>query len=471
MNGTFRSSSNTSFLQSFDSVRFAMHEGPVFEQRLLHARIETLFSLLFGQTIVVHTAYGFDSAGFLRVACEVLAARKPQEIYNPFKLMLLEGQSSYLCAIQKQLLKNGASLDAAGNQILFKSSAFPKVKMEDRESFANAVGNEKFDDAKKFCETDEEKTSIECIKMLNYYFVGENVDKAVAVQNNLRYYVDAIRNGLVPPQFDPEDAQRYKLKAAMNFLVKRDIKKGGHKCKFTFDNRSDIHEFGSNFINCKINDEFGDFDDETYKDVLNYVDASYNVVCSESVRAARTDISSDSAIVDPQGSRQSHENILRMVEVEYDKAERNPGSKNTTLTFNIDSVVNALSGAVNWHNIWVAMWECIASSDFRKSSDELYNAIRSGDGQKAKKKLEAHVANINTCSFVVALAENVELDDSFFTQDFDSGSYRFGLISYLCQRIRLYLAYAPRGEECVYQNERMKEFHVGRLLENVARID
>src|SRR5579884_2526865 len=150
----------TSFLASFDSVRFARPDpedttASAHTQwaraetiRRAHANLELLLSLSFGRPMLVTENVAGDSIGFLETAPKVLAARElyldgglaNSPILYPFKLSRRRSAGGTVAKIAAAQLQNQT----------FVSSAFTDLNKrgDDREKLGNMLGTENFTAAK-----------------------------------------------------------------------------------------------------------------------------------------------------------------------------------------------------------------------------------------------------------------------------------------------------------------------------------
>lgn len=82
----------TRYIESLDTVRFNPNDN---KTAYIHAEIEVLISLLFGEKVAVSEPVSFDSRNFAKVLTRVLNGRKPEHIEsvlyaNPFQVALFE---------------------------------------------------------------------------------------------------------------------------------------------------------------------------------------------------------------------------------------------------------------------------------------------------------------------------------------------------------------------------------------------
>ncbi|NLU22875.1 MAG: hypothetical protein GXW89_19520 [Phycisphaerae bacterium] len=284
------------FIESFDGIRFTPQKESM-QRKILHAELELMLALLFGEPVVISEPMSFDSQQFLDIACRVLDARsrlrfKDSPVWKPFLLAFRPKHydpanpgRSY-CNMLKSLFGQTGS---EPGQHRFVLSAWPEVSdnVTLRKEMARSFERGSFDAISR--EVGREKLA--SLERLNEYFSALDVASGreiTAVPPSP--HVQAHSPKVSMPEFGqwlmttkesrfPKDLQEvaFKLREAV-----RRLPEGIN----VFNDRSTIRTRRQEII--------GATGEAVYPCLLEFIDSSYNQVVASSVRAQAVVFSTDS---------------------------------------------------------------------------------------------------------------------------------------------------------------------------------
>lgn len=322
----------TRFIESYDSVRFVnLHDR---EERLIHAEIETMLALLFGERIILPEAQCFDSLGFLSVAAKVLdarpkGARADSPIVLPFQWALRPGRG------YETFNDMAASYFEEPNGP-FILSGWPEITSDSRarKDIAECFRSNDFKQAARI--HDVVRDRLELLEYVSGNFQDFSPSRAKRPKYDLIDYVHRLKT--TSPDRFPERWNQ------IPSIVQRLEEKG-----VSFTNRSAIRD-------SRLSSEL---DQNDLGFILEFVDSAYNHMIANSIAAT-------GAVFSTRGDGDDIDNIRGKVMSEEISTQLGGsfaarGPMRLAMTTKLEEM-NHLKEIVSSPEIWRRVWE-IATSD------------------------------------------------------------------------------------------------------------
>lgn len=384
----------TRFSESFDSVRHApdlTKESDYLTDALMHCRIETLISLLFGEQILIPEPYSFDSIGFVEVATEVIRSRKrllanPETrnilartpVYYPFALSLLRFLPNHDSF-------RGITALRFGNEKFILSSQPEISEQYSRRRKASEIfqnSDKRFTDAVVHL-GEARRTYLEKLDDLNDYFsstpdiaVGSSPLVGTRRVNTVQKYVDKLVNLSLRTIPGENVDEVLRIRNTFSVLQAKGV---------PLDDRSQIRLQGPKFVNSEAD----------YKLSLEFIDSAYNRVLAKSSMAKMR--SHNTGLRGFQEDVLVGEELSQLVQNRIGK--RKITSEPTALILepsdNLKSIFNSTTEkqitqyvTTDWDSIWDAMWQVIASPKWAKSIEGLHLGLKLNSENDEEKRAE-----------------------------------------------------------------------------------
>lgn len=354
------------FIESLDSVRFG-GKPQDYDQRVLHAKIEVMLSLLVGQPLVIPEPYSFDSLGFLDIADEVLAVwknyRREENIRNsrvshPFIVALRDDHPDYRRMLAYNLGRDPTKFILSGLSEITNEKDI-------RKSIGKLIGEGEtgdFNAAKKLLDQDC-RHRMEQLEDLNNYFSRDGAfTNAQAPTIPMSEYFGLIMGRRGFRDELQQDAQS--LQVSIQTLMNAGI---------PLDNRTEVRVHGRKYL-----------DEAPYQQILEFTDSSYNRVIADAGRAAERfhttgGVGSSLSVVSGEVlCKFAHDELSTIVPVWGDI------SLIVAPTYDLKQKMET----VNWQNVWEQVFKLMAGKDWIIIVKKLNDAITSSADDK-RSEIEA----------------------------------------------------------------------------------
>lgn len=343
----------TRYVESLDSVRFTNETD--LAERLTHAELEVMLTLLFGDQIHLSQNQSFDSRGFLAVAPAVLAAKpaytNSSPVARPFLLSLLFGQPYSETRDFKHLIAH--QLERGHDNFIL--AAWPTISedLNARKTLAKHVRKGKFKAARRdFPEHDEQ---LAALKQMARYFASMEISISQPPTTTLEQYVDYLAS--LPADTFPEHIypQLREVPSAIQTLRNMGV---------VFANRTSIR-------NAHNSDDIAP---SVMEFLLEYVDSAYNRVNADSIGA-------NSAVYSNRGSGSDVNNIIAGLVAQKVSEQKGEIAKGEWSPFHLDidsSKLNSptVSALESIPGRWSNVWEILTDKEWIASVETMHRTYR-----------------------------------------------------------------------------------------------